>query len=312
MCARPERAASTCRPSASGRAAAAHALCASHELSVDAPGQALLDRLEPSLELVEAALEPDDVRLAEHRRLHGVLRVLDERRERETSASPACGDSHAARRVAACRRRAVPPPRRARARRRRRRATRSSRRSARRSSAANMLRVVRGRRTVDVLLERRRPGATPCARTAPPSGAGSGSTSIGNQPRSGANGLSDERVVPSRQPDLGMAAVDDLPDRLVQRRRVVDRRERREADGHPLGERPVARARARRRAGTPPTVPYRGGTAASTSRSDAPARPPELVRVGVDDPVGSSTGSPRGAPCGSPTRPGAGPRPARG
>ena len=144
---------------------------------------------------------------------------------------------------------------------------RSSRRSARRAGGEHVP-VVRRRRTVDVLLEggslqvrlvrglllrpqrevedlHREPAAERGERAA------------------------DERVVPSRQPDLGMPPVDHLPDRLVEGRRVVDRRERREAHGHPLREWPVARA-GHEDAEERETVPYRSGTAASTSRSDSP------------------------------------------
>ncbi len=53
----------------------------------------------------------------------------------------------------------------------------------------------------------------------------------------------DERVVPTRDLDLGVSAVHDLADRLEERRRIVDRRERGEANGHPLGEAPVAAVR---------------------------------------------------------------------
>ena len=84
----------------------------------------------------------------------------------------------------------------------------------------------------------------PCARTAPRERSGKWKHSIGNQPRSGANGLSTERVVAASQLDLGMPAVHDLADRLVQGRRVVDRRERREPHGHALGEVALPRARA--------------------------------------------------------------------
>ena len=53
------------------------------ELPVRPPWESLLDRPEPELELVESPLQADHVCLAEHRRLHGVLGVVDERRDRE-------------------------------------------------------------------------------------------------------------------------------------------------------------------------------------------------------------------------------------
>ncbi len=112
-------------------------------------------------------------------------------------------------------------------------------------------------------------------------------TSIGNHPRSGANGLSTSAWLPRVSCDLGMRAMDDLADRLVQRRGIVDRRERREADGHALVER---------------CLPVRPRDEDAQERGDRPvagrhrvehvaergaARPPELVRVGVDHPVGA-------------------------
>ena len=61
--------------------------CATAELPVRAPGQALLDGLEPLLQLVQPALKPDHIGLSEHRGLDRVLGVLDERRrERAGSA----------------------------------------------------------------------------------------------------------------------------------------------------------------------------------------------------------------------------------
>ena len=113
--------------------------------------------------------------------------------------------------------------------------------------------------------------------------------SIGNHPRSGANGLSTSAWLPARQPDLRMPAMEDLADRLVERRRVVDRRERREAHGHPVGERLLAGSRAEHaeeRAHRP--VPRRHRREHLGERR--PARPPELVRVGVDHPVGPVIG----------------------
>ena len=53
-----------------------------------------------------------------------------------------------------------------------------------------------------------------------------------------------------------MRAVDDLPDRLVQRGGIVDRRERGEAHCHPLGEDAVVRPR-HEDAQERPTIPYR-------------------------------------------------------
>ena len=80
-------------------------------------------------------------------------------------------------------------------------------------------------------------------------------------------------------------------------------------DRHPLGERlpvrPGRRTKCRQR---PRTTPNRAGTAARSSWSAAVARPPELVRVAVDHPVGAVRRSPRGAPCGSPSPPAGSPR----
>ena len=81
-----------------------------------------------------------------------------------------------------------------------------------------------------------------------------------------------------------MPAVDDLADRLVQRRGVVDRRQRRETHGHPLGETLLARSRAED-AKERPDRPVARRHRREHLGQRRPARPPELVRVGVDHPV---------------------------
>ena len=80
-----------------------------------------------------------------------------------------------------------------------------------------------------------------------------------------------------------ISPVDYLPDRLVERCRVVDRRERREANGHALGERVRRRVAGRTRGGT--RRPCRTAPAPRRAIGARPARPPELVGVGVDHPV---------------------------
>ena len=130
-----------------------------------------------------------------------------------------------------------------------------------------------------------------------PIAGGSGSTSIGNHPRSGANGLSTKAWFPRVTRIWGCPRWTTLRIGLYNDARVVDRRQRRETHGHPLGEVLVAGSRDRRHEGTPRPSPYRGGTAESTSGQRRPARPPELVRVGIDHPVrpGFSPQEPRHA-----------------
>ena len=211
------------------------------DLAVDAVRQAELERLEAALEGVQAALEADDVGLAEHGRLDRVGRVLDQRRERERerragrhALEAAVARAHLPERVAQARVDDEPAG----------------------LDAALDLLVVDDERAVVLLDLPARGAPRTCSRGTPSASgvmlsnafpwsaalcvvcaserSGKWKTSIGNQPRSGANGLSITAWLPARERDLGVRAVDDLADRLVQRRRVVDRRERREAHGHPL------------------------------------------------------------------------------
>ena len=147
-----------------------------------------------------------------------------------------------ARREAACRRRTCPRRRPARAPRRRRRAPRSTRRSGRYGAPRT---CPRGRRSgaERCASQMPRPAAPPCARTEPPIAGGSGSTRSGTIPAAERTGCRPAAWFPRVDLDLGVPAVDDLANRLVQRRRVVDRRERRETHGHPLGEALLAGSR---------------------------------------------------------------------
>ncbi len=84
--------------------------------------------------------------------------------------------------------------------------------------------------------------------------------------------------------------MDHLPDRLVQRCGVVDRRERREANGHPL-EDGLAGIGTR----DEDAQERRHGSVARWDcvehvAQGRPAGPPELVGVGVDHPVGAEVG----------------------
>ena len=51
-------------------------------------GQPLLELGEPQLQTVEPTLEADDVRLAEHRDIERVRRLVDQRRPGSSSGSP--------------------------------------------------------------------------------------------------------------------------------------------------------------------------------------------------------------------------------
>ena len=121
-----------------------------------------------------------------------------------------------------------------------------------------------------------------------------------------------ERVVSAGDGDLRIRAVRDLDDRPVEARRVVDRRVLRQARGHALRkELPVVGPRDERAPeALHDAVLLRDRRQHFLQR--AAARPPELVRIRVDHPVRAVLARPRAAPCASPTRPGAGPRPARG
>ena len=97
----------------------------------------------------------------------------------------------------------------------------------------------------------------------------------------------DDRVVAARQRDLRVPAVDHLADRLEERRRVVDRRERREADGEPLREGLVRVGAGSERPQERPDRPVPRWDCAEHVRQRCATRPPELVGVRVDHPVGA-------------------------
>ena len=183
-------------------------------------------------------------------------RLLDERRQRERERRRRRAVATLPERVAQPRVDDEPARRRrpARAPRRRRRAPRSSRRS-RRSAAPRTSR--RGTRSAPGRCASRTPLPCSCALCSHCAGERSGKWkhSTGNQPRSGANGLSTSAWLPRVSRISGMRPMDDLADRLVERRGVVDRRERGEAHRHPLGEVLVAGSRARTSRRNAPTVP---------------------------------------------------------
>ena len=97
------------------------------------------------------------------------------------------------------------------------------------------------------------------------------------------------RVVPPDERGTRICSMDDLADRPVQRARIVDRRECGEPHRHALGEVAVAGTRnegPQERADGPVAL----GNRREHLLQRAAARPPELVRIGVDHPVGAELG----------------------
>ena len=110
----------------------------------------------------------------------------------------------------------------------------------------------------------------------------------------GDEGRVDEPLRPDRHRHVRIRAVDHLQVRPVEAPRIVDRRRRRRSDGHALGER---------------RIPVRAGDKVPEQRANdsvargnrcqyflqrLAARPPEFVRVAVDNPIGPEVG--RGEP----------------
>ena len=141
---------------------------------------------------------------------------------------------------------------------------------------------------------RRSPGAPPCARTARASEAGSGrprpgtsrgAARTGCRSARGCRASAGSRDAP-RWTTFRIGLYSDAGSLIgasAEKRTVI-----RSANGSPS---PGRGTNMRRNA---PTVPYRCGTAPSTSRERRASRPPELVGVGVDHPVGAEVG--RGEP----------------
>ena len=100
----------------------------------------------------------------------------------------------------------------------------------------------------------------------------------------------DDGVVPAREPDLRVCTVDDLANRLEERRGVVDRRERGEADGETLGEWRVRVGSRGERPEERPDGPVARRNRVEHVRERRATRPPELVGVGVDHPVRTEVG----------------------
>ncbi len=231
---------------------------------------------------VEVAPKPDDVRVAHARR----------RRTRRSPRSelPPHSTRHAARaarRAAACPRAASPSPAPA-------RAVASSTTSARKRSALLPLSGARSAVTYWPSglspRARREPLFSHCASERN----GKCRTSAGCQLCSARQRVLDDGVRPEADRDRRVAAVGRLQVRPVRARRIVDRRRRRDPHGHPLGERAIVVGPRHEVAAEreDDAVRRRDGREHVLQRSAA--RHPELVRVGVDHPVGAVLG--RGEP----------------